>query len=829
MLIFSLIFTVLPLFNSIIDTLYESSLVKYGNYDAIFYDINEGQLKELAAHEDIKNTGVFNNYGNWKIENSEYGITLGSFDETAFSLSHFRFTEGRMPESENEIALEQNMKYHLPAGLKIGDSITIFVEETPITYTIVGILNDYIAYWDAPANNPIIKGTNDLPQGILSINNGLTPLVQNAITKGASDPLYGYRVASNLNIADCSVNSNLYGSREWRIEPLETFRSLFMVIVVFGIFLALNLGLNLYIESYQTTYTTLYQLGAEGEYPFYLYICQQLWAMLISIPFGMLVAWVFTIFVSPIIGSQVSIFTGDTLLLFAITIVMMLSFILYKFYRQIYRKRAVSMSAAKNKKKANQLQIGRNLSWALATNFMDVALKKVVPLLMLIAVLFSSIGLTRVYFNDRLESFYMSTMESESNVRFPDFTIDAAQIYSAGTFEILKLNMDKGRVIDKNIVRDFYTQEGVQYVNVTDYADNQASQLIPREKYPYWTDQDMTSYEDTAAGYISANVAGAPSIKDYYTIYHKFFVMDDVTREAICKAYPEKAESIRGLGENEAIFFLPVRENGVANQTYDIGEDIIFGELEYEGDFVTARNDPSLLTYKEHRLVIKDIISEELCFEVSGIEEWPVGYIILIGEETFLKNELFEGIQRFDIYLDPDISEEAYANVEENVREIGLSCNNSVIYSRKEQAEQDQSFVTIINTALVTMLLFLGIFVIACLAIVLYMTLLQRKQSIAMMRAIGMPRRTLSRAIFMEVCMYMLYCFVISVAVYFLMMYLIFGVFFSTSVSIANTLLMMRSLGICIIGMLFICSLVIHFLLNSIEKESISMAMRSVS
>lgn len=830
-LIFSLIFTILPLFNSIIDTLHESSVAKYGNYDFVLYDVSDEDIStvntELKNYA-IKKVGLFDNYGNWKIAGSNQTITLGNFDKNALDLSCIRLLEGHMPKNESEIALEQNIQFHLAGSPQLGDEISILIDGQSVTYIISGILSNYVSFWDVPQDSVLVKGVNDLPQGFIHENSLTVSPKKGAIVNCGGDSFLGGHIARELDI-DYSINSNTDGAREGMIQPLKTFRNLFMIIVIFGIFLALNLGLNLYIESYQTTYTTLYQLGAEGEYPFYLYVCQQFWALIFSTPFGIFVAWVFSIFVSPIIGSRINIFAGDTLILFASTIILVFCFVLYKFYRKIYRKRAASLSIVKSKKKLIQLQIGRNFSWALATNFMDIALKKVIPLLLLIALLFSTIGFTQVYFQENLESSFALTIDDTSNMRYPDFTIDTAQFHSYGTLEILKINLDKNRVMEKNVVQNLYQEEGIEYVRVLDYAYNQATFLVPRINDPYWVDQDITQYMDTEMGYVSSNIKGAPDIKDYFAAYHDFFVIDDEVRQAIFAAYPDKAEIIQTLDENEVILFLPPRENGVENKTYKVGDNLLFGELEYEDDFFAAWNDPSLLTYKEHRLVIKDIVPETFGFEIAGMHESSYGPIILVSEETFLNHDLFKGIQRFDVFLDSTISEEGYINVEEEVRKIGMSYNNSSVFSRKEQAAQDIHFVTIINTALVTMLLFLGIFVIACLAIVLYMTLLQRKQSIAMMRAIGMPRRTLSRAIFMEVCMYMLYCFVISVAVYFLMMYLIFGVFFSTSVSIANTLLMMRSLGICIIGMLFICSLVIHFLLNSIEKESISMAMRSVS
>ena len=103
-----------------------------------------------------------------------------------------------------------------------------------------------------------------------------------------------------------------------------------------------------------------------------------------------------------------------------------------------------------------------------------------------------------------------------------------------------------------------------------------------------------------------------------------------------------------------------------------------------------------------------------------------------------------------------DISEEAYCALEAKVQEIALANPGSVVYSAREEREQNQKLMRLVNLSLSMILSVFGLFTVIAIYSALYMTILQRRRSLAIYRALGLRRRTLTLAMLLELLFYWL-------------------------------------------------------------------------
>lgn len=70
--------------------------------------------------------------------------------------------EGRLPQTRNEVALEQQILTHFSEEKKIGDSIVLEMPDgSQESFTIAGILEDSSLLWDKNAGIPEIYFSND--------------------------------------------------------------------------------------------------------------------------------------------------------------------------------------------------------------------------------------------------------------------------------------------------------------------------------------------------------------------------------------------------------------------------------------------------------------------------------------------------------------------------------------------------------------------------------------------------------------------------------------------------------------------------------------------
>jgi len=134
----------------------------YGDFHGIIFAISENAMETVEQSPYVTDHAYIYSYGIYELPESQVEISLGTYDEKAWEMSHIQLIEGRMPQSAEEIALEERWKTDM--GWKTGDTVTIDTGEEEKQFTICGWINNYRLLWARSQPGVLNK---QLPTGLL--------------------------------------------------------------------------------------------------------------------------------------------------------------------------------------------------------------------------------------------------------------------------------------------------------------------------------------------------------------------------------------------------------------------------------------------------------------------------------------------------------------------------------------------------------------------------------------------------------------------------------------------------------------------------------------
>lgn len=122
--ILSFIFTIIAtIFHaSSEETKYQQRISMYGSWEAAYLNVEKDTQKRLKELPEVDNLGVSRLLG----KSTTLG-TVGTINKELEGLGAFQMYEGRMPEDENEIALELDQLSYFSQDIKVGDTIPVEV------------------------------------------------------------------------------------------------------------------------------------------------------------------------------------------------------------------------------------------------------------------------------------------------------------------------------------------------------------------------------------------------------------------------------------------------------------------------------------------------------------------------------------------------------------------------------------------------------------------------------------------------------------------------------------------------------------------------------
>ncbi len=221
----------------------------------------------------------------WKMT----GYILGSFDETFVKQGRLKLDEGRLPENDDEIAMDWNTLLSLGYTGEIGETITIrYCEENSVykesarqerQFRLCGIFANYTSIWKYGKKMPGAVVT----ENALSVfntkckNSYLYSLKESVRT---SDYNTVYKKIKEDAKTETEYNSAVYDYQPWSSALVYAY--MYIVVMVIGI-LALSYQLIEYRGRRQTAYQRFRRLGMDKSMMRKMYIAEN---ALIIIPAG---------------------------------------------------------------------------------------------------------------------------------------------------------------------------------------------------------------------------------------------------------------------------------------------------------------------------------------------------------------------------------------------------------------------------------------------------------------------------------------------------------------------------------------------------------------
>lgn len=210
--------------DGITETLLQHRKDIYGEWEQCLADVDAESETIVQRNPFLTSRGVVRNYGvlggnYW--ENKQ--LNIGTIDETAWSLGHLQMLRGRLPEKEDEIALEYStltaLGYEGTVGEKISLNIISTTErqkeqpETIHTYTLCGVIKDYQINWD-------ICSYERFPTGILTEDGAKQiggPLQTHMLLRADQNAETVYKDLKNSSKVTCSMEENV----KWEEAAVE--------------------------------------------------------------------------------------------------------------------------------------------------------------------------------------------------------------------------------------------------------------------------------------------------------------------------------------------------------------------------------------------------------------------------------------------------------------------------------------------------------------------------------------------------------------------------------------------------------------------------------
>lgn len=142
-------------------TLEEQRKETYGAWHFAVFHTEEEEEKLIENHATVKECGKVKIAGDVVNEDGNSLSSIGSADELFFSIGNITLLSGRMPQEDNEIAVEASFLTRLGYSYELGQIITLKIllydeedEESVQTcsFTLVGVVKNYSAYWKTEEN-----------------------------------------------------------------------------------------------------------------------------------------------------------------------------------------------------------------------------------------------------------------------------------------------------------------------------------------------------------------------------------------------------------------------------------------------------------------------------------------------------------------------------------------------------------------------------------------------------------------------------------------------------------------------------------------------------
>jgi len=743
----SLVMTIVPLFRSLIDSTWQKNAGQYGEQHAVIFDASQLQRDSVRIGGKLKRAGTIRLYGTYREAAGKTPITIGSFDREAFSLGHIRLKAGKMPKSHHEIALENNILSRLADGVGIGSTIVLENGEgASIKYTISGILNDYSSTWNMPEE--LRRGQNDLPSGVILPTDG--PITEKAahvlLYFNDYNPDYITIYLKNIGVDDYNgiINTNFYLDGYGDIWNLTLFFNLFYVIVLILFGITIWFGYRLFLYRTKNTYQAFYILGGQTGKLFLLFMNQVLLITLSGYAMGMCLGFIFAN-----IGNffahldSLHVYTGSNLLRSSAVSVIAVLIPMIVFSRVILPLHNKPLSQEKMiplrpmERKGGFLQ--SFVRYHVRNNIGQLA-----PLLLAVCVLLTLTSFTQLYF----QGMYINNSSDED----ADYMLKPYKTEVYRSFGAFSLYQARNRSFDVENVHRLSNMAGIRFAQEEPSMEGAVMVFDDTPENQYWNQWSSHSDMEIDYGLPDAAPNGVIGISDYYVV-----VANDEIIEAIRRQYGDELHG-RTINSDSVLLFLPT----AGEEEHPSVSSLKFGRLSIgdEVDFYDVLHHMKDIEYSTYDLKVDLQISHPLDITVGSALIDSESPAIVVSEKEVAHSNLFTGINRLDLYVDPGLSTSQRNVIDTKVKDYVMSYPDSFFFSLADQIAKEAKYIAVIQTVSNLITIFLSLFVMVNFYNIMYFSLLDRRKTLGLYQALGMDNKVIFRSVFLELCIYSAVCII---------------------------------------------------------------------
>ena len=159
---------------------------------------------------------------------SSSAIKIGTMSDGFMNMGNIRLEKGRMPENDNETAIDRNSLIKLGQGTDVGESITINDKE----YTLCGIMNSYTNVWNDGKELPgIIVTENEADNITTDMTYIYAYSLQSYIDEqDYSNIIENIRQESGLKF-NLTYNSNVYDYKPLGYGKINNYIYIFIMLI----------------------------------------------------------------------------------------------------------------------------------------------------------------------------------------------------------------------------------------------------------------------------------------------------------------------------------------------------------------------------------------------------------------------------------------------------------------------------------------------------------------------------------------------------------------------------------------------------------------------
>jgi hypothetical protein len=630
--------------NSILNSYIDKFSKLYGGFDCILYDVDNDLYDEIYDSSILYKTRIYSS-DNIKIKDDN--LTLGSFDNDIISLGLICLLDGKMPEKQDDIVLEEYAAKYLDVT-NCGTKLTLIINNIKRDFIVTGIIKNYSSFWNSPISTD--NGYKYLPSIIVSEKflslystyktNILLKYKNFSIDNDYSSLTFSLGDKYNIYYKNVIINDNFHTSLQ-NIIPLNLLQK------VYNSFLYISFSiLFMYILYY--TCNNLIMLNISSAYLISTYLIKFLF---VGIFFGLMFTIIFNagLYNSTLkISLLLQILSRNITLIviiYIIDIVIFLSYIL-RSYRKPYNYIVLQV----NKHNFSYNFLSTNISMNIKRN--------IIPILFMLISLF-----ILCMFNTLLPA-----ISIDSSIRFYDYAISPFTISESrwtGEYNVI-INSDN--YFDYQYVNDLENKDYIEYIHKIPFTEWSELVLNYEDKY-FEVNNKLTSFNHDSNNITIDNMPNDINIFRYNNI--DFEVFDIKEFDKLCQSL-SNIDKNEFLYKNSAVIFLPKRNihSSITNST-----NIKIVHL-------TINQTKKSATYVENQLKVIQVINNNMNMNFNNILIHSNKPVIIVSENTAEKLRLFKGYQRLEIYI-KDRYKESYI-VEKDILEFISKYSNSFYFSHKE-------------------------------------------------------------------------------------------------------------------------------------------------